>query len=141
MGKIITFYSYKGGVGRSMSVANVGVLLSQWGYNVLLVDFDLEAPSLHTFFRPFIDLACVKERDGVVDFLDTIESREDLPSLSGYIDIQLPRNPGSLSLWSAGKQDKSYFKKLQGLNFRDIYSSKNGGKILENLRNDYMTLC
>jgi cellulose biosynthesis protein BcsQ len=136
MGKIITFYSYKGGVGRSMTVANVGVLLSQWGYNVLLVDFDLEAPGLHTFFRPFIDLACVKERDGVVDFLDTIESREDMPSLSGYIDIELPRNPGSLSLWSAGKQDKSYFKKLQGLNFRDIYSSKNGGKILENLRNN-----
>ncbi|MFN9915042.1 MAG: MinD/ParA family protein, partial [Pirellulaceae bacterium] len=119
-----------------MTVANVGVLLSQWGYNILLIDFDLEAPGLHTFFRPFIDLECVKQRDGVVDFLDVIESIEDLPNLSGLIDIELPRNPGSLSLWSAGKQDKSYFKKLQGLNFRDIYSAKDGGRVLENVRND-----
>ena len=46
MGEIVTFYSYKGGVGRSMALANVATLLSQWGYRILMVDWDLEAPGL-----------------------------------------------------------------------------------------------
>jgi hypothetical protein len=49
-GQIITFYSYKGGVGRSMAVANVAVLLAQRGHRVLAVDFDLDAPGLHRYF-------------------------------------------------------------------------------------------
>jgi cellulose biosynthesis protein BcsQ len=37
-GKIITFYSYKGGTGRTM--ANVGRILASNGYDVLLIDWD-----------------------------------------------------------------------------------------------------
>jgi CobQ/CobB/MinD/ParA family nucleotide binding protein len=48
----ISFYSYKGGVGRSLTLANLGVYLSQFGATVVMVDFDLEAPGLHYKFRP-----------------------------------------------------------------------------------------
>lgn len=48
--KIITFYSYKGGVGRSMALANVAWLLAK-KYNVLVIDWDLEAPGIHKFFN------------------------------------------------------------------------------------------
>ena len=50
MSQIITFYSYKGGVGRSMALANVATLLSKWGKRVLMIDWDLEAPGLENFF-------------------------------------------------------------------------------------------
>jgi cellulose biosynthesis protein BcsQ len=46
---IVTFYSFKGGVGRTMSLVNVGVALAAKGRRVLLVDFDLEAPGIPTF--------------------------------------------------------------------------------------------
>jgi MinD-like ATPase involved in chromosome partitioning or flagellar assembly len=54
--EIITFYSYKGGTGRSMALANVACLLAQRtlresGGSILAVDWDLEAPGLHRFFR------------------------------------------------------------------------------------------
>lgn len=39
----------KGGVGKSLVVSNMGVLLSKTGARVLLVDVDLGAPNLHTF--------------------------------------------------------------------------------------------
>ena len=39
-GQVISFYSYKGGVGRSMALANVATLLAQRGKNVLVLDFD-----------------------------------------------------------------------------------------------------
>lgn len=46
---IVTFYSYKGGVGRSMALVNVGEILADWGYRVLLCDWDLEAPGLERY--------------------------------------------------------------------------------------------
>ena len=43
---VITFYSYKGGVGRTMLAANMGVALAQTG-KTLIWDLDAEAPGLH----------------------------------------------------------------------------------------------
>ena len=45
----VTFYSYKGGVGRTMALANVAAILAKQGRRVLLIDFDLEAPGLDAF--------------------------------------------------------------------------------------------
>jgi hypothetical protein len=53
--RIAAFYSYKGGVGRSLALANTGVALAARGYKVLLVDLDLEAPGLHDI-HPFRDV-------------------------------------------------------------------------------------
>ena len=38
LGTTITFYSYKGGVGRSMALANVAAVLALEGKRVLVVD-------------------------------------------------------------------------------------------------------
>jgi eukaryotic-like serine/threonine-protein kinase len=54
-GEIITFYSYKGGTGRTMALANVACLLAERvgiQQPVLVVDWDLEAPGLHRFLPP-----------------------------------------------------------------------------------------
>ena len=42
--RFVTFYSYKGGVGRTSALVNVAVLRAMQGNNVLILDFDLEAP-------------------------------------------------------------------------------------------------
>jgi MinD-like ATPase involved in chromosome partitioning or flagellar assembly len=43
--KIVTFYSYKGGVGRSMALANAAAqLANKHGLRVIVIDWDLEAP-------------------------------------------------------------------------------------------------
>ena len=47
---IYTFYSYKGGVGRSMALANVAECFYLQGLKVLMIDWDLEAPGLEAFF-------------------------------------------------------------------------------------------
>jgi cellulose biosynthesis protein BcsQ len=54
-GTVVTFYSYKGGTGRTMALANTACALA-WALptqeHVLMVDWDLEAPGLHRFFPP-----------------------------------------------------------------------------------------
>ncbi|MEZ5583078.1 MAG: pentapeptide repeat-containing protein [Candidatus Competibacteraceae bacterium] len=43
---ITTFYSFKGGVGRTLLLANVGAALAKLGRKVLLWDLDVEAPGM-----------------------------------------------------------------------------------------------
>lgn len=55
-GEIITFYSYKGGTGRTMALANTACLLARRQASdkgVLMVDWDLEAPGLHHYFKDY----------------------------------------------------------------------------------------
>lgn len=49
---IYTFYSYKGGVGRSMALANIAECFCEKHLRVLMVDWDLEAPGLEVYFLP-----------------------------------------------------------------------------------------
>ena len=46
----ITFYSYKGGTGRALALANGARDLARLGLKVVAIDFDLEAPGLHYKF-------------------------------------------------------------------------------------------
>lgn len=43
----ITFYSYKGGTGRSLLTTQLAACLAWFGKSVCLLDFDFEAPGLH----------------------------------------------------------------------------------------------
>lgn len=66
-GRIVTFYSYKGGTGRSMALANFAWILAANGKKVLVMDWDLEAPGLHRYFRPFLTDPELVETDGLID--------------------------------------------------------------------------
>lgn len=54
-GQVVTFYSYKGGTGRTMALANTAWILAANGQRVLVADWDLESPGLHRFYAPFLD--------------------------------------------------------------------------------------
>jgi Mrp family chromosome partitioning ATPase/tetratricopeptide (TPR) repeat protein len=45
---VVSFYSFKGGVGRTVALLNAAWQLAQRGSTVALLDLDLEAPGLHT---------------------------------------------------------------------------------------------
>jgi hypothetical protein len=68
-GKIVTFYSYKGGTGRSMALANVAWLLASSRKRVLTIDWDLEAPGLHRYFEPFLANKTLQQSTRVIDFV------------------------------------------------------------------------
>ena len=47
--KIWAFGGGKGGVGKSFVAGNLGILLAQNGYNVILADLDLGGANMHTW--------------------------------------------------------------------------------------------
>lgn len=99
-GKIVTFYSFKGGVGRTMAVANLAFLAALNGRRVLLMDWDLEAPGLAYYFRGMRDAADILAIDstpGVLDILcqwgadlDKAESEEEIDSLQQRMESGEP---------------------------------------------------
>ena len=65
--KTVSFFSFKGGVGRTLAMLNTAYLLARKKYFVLMVDMDIHAPglSLMTEFMPSDSLPKI----GVIDFL------------------------------------------------------------------------
>jgi tetratricopeptide (TPR) repeat protein len=92
---IYTFYSYKGGVGRSMALANVAQWLCSQGIRVVMVDWDLEAPGLENFFFAAEDeLEMSRSQIGVIDMLESY--RRQFPHLSLSPDLRPPLEPSDL---------------------------------------------
>ncbi|GHF98292.1 MULTISPECIES: CATRA system-associated protein [Amycolatopsis] len=115
-GTVVTFYSYKGGVGRSFTLANVAVLLARWGYRVLTIDWDLEAPGLHHYYGPLMSKA---PKGGVIDLAADFLTGAAEPRQHA-IRLALPEQ-GTVSLLAAGKQDVSYTGRVQDIDWEDLY--------------------
>ena len=133
-GTIFTFYSYKGGVGRTFALANIGALLSLWGYKTLCVDWDLEAPGLHLYFQQWIN---GKERRGLIEMIqDHADGKK--PHWRDYVTkVNVPDAKQPLLLMTAGLQDTSYVQRMQELNWANLYENFNLGSFLEEMREDW----
>ncbi|KFU75955.1 CobQ/CobB/MinD/ParA nucleotide binding domain-containing protein [Amycolatopsis lurida] len=124
-GTVVTFYSYKGGVGRSFTLANIAVLLARWGNRVLCLDWDLEAPGLDTYFRPMMS---APPSGGVVDLIDDFREGRLRPGahttrLTGKV---------RLDVITAGRADDAYVRRVQDLDWEALYEQGFG---------DYLELC
>jgi Mrp family chromosome partitioning ATPase len=140
--RVITFYSYKGGVGRTMALANVAYRLAhRHDLRVIAVDWDLEAPGLPRFFG--ITALELAQKPGVLDFLiawrDGVLEKFGLPpdAPGGLIPVvRAPHKPasGSLAILSAGRQDGQYDRRLASFDWREFYRDQSGGIAIERLR-------
>ncbi|MFL6256558.1 MAG: KGGVGR-motif variant AAA ATPase [Pyrinomonadaceae bacterium] len=141
MGTIYTFYSYKGGVGRSMALANVAALLSKWGQRVLAIDWDIEAPGLEKYFQndPSKLAASREERPGVVDIAfefargHKLDWRECLLQAYPFTDTVVP-----VSILSAGQDTPEYVERAQSLNWRALVDEMGFGAHLEQMREEWL---
>ena len=73
---IFTFYSFKGGVGRSVALLNAAYCLVGRGRNVLILDMDLEAPGIGRFLRDNQELAREPQKD-VIDLMSAVIAAPD----------------------------------------------------------------
>jgi cellulose biosynthesis protein BcsQ len=139
-GIVYTFYSYKGGVGRTMALANVAVLLARRNFSVLVIDWDLEAPGLERFFlqlKPDVP-SLRSSTPGVVDLLNARKTGEELNWRNCVIDIPSVNSSGRLSLITSGRSDETYSATLHSLDFPELFDKYSAGEYLEGLRNEWL---
>src|SRR6185437_15780690 len=163
-GQIITFYSFKGGTGRTMALANVAWILAANGKRVLIADWDLESPGLHRFFQPFMD-SRVSDRPCIVDLvrryawamadaeidpeaLHQVEPTRQaaLPAISAIIDEHIGRLDGYVIplSWQFPDDGALHFLfpgKQNNGDYQATLSSLNWDNFYENLYGDrFMTV-
>ena len=116
---IISFFSFKGGVGRTSTLVAIALTLARQGHRVAMIDLDLEAPGLATIFSP-----SNSNHYGVIDYLLEKKVQEKdykLPSLQQIIEQILLGDEGKiLKLLSAGTVDENYLEKLARLDFQNL---------------------
>ena len=151
-GRIITFYSYKGGTGRSMALANVAWILASNGKKVLVLDWDLEAPGLHRYLAPFLRDKDLTASDGLIDFVIKFATAAAKPSeelsekersdeswflpyanilrYATSIDWKFDHG-GTIDFIPAGRQGPSYSTRVNSFNWQFFYDRLGGGILLE----------
>ncbi|MEO8383029.1 MAG: ParA family protein [Acidobacteriota bacterium] len=129
----VAFYSYKGGVGRSLLVANTAQFLALCGRKVAVLDLDLEAPGLHQKLgNPQVfQRAADGSLEGAVDELLRIleGSGKDCSIRERAVEVDLPPGTtGSLTLIPAGPApSQRYWEALEQLNTTLRSARRNGG--------------
>jgi MinD-like ATPase involved in chromosome partitioning or flagellar assembly len=128
----ITFYSFKGGVGRTMALVNVAAELAKRGRKVLLVDFDLEAPGLETFnhLRP------PQRHPGIVEYVTEYMHTKCAPDVRSYIYSagSLGEKGGQIWVMPAGRRDTEYQSALAKINWLELYREHDGFLLLEDTK-------
>lgn len=149
-GEIITFYSYKGGTGRSMALANVAWILASNGKRVLVVDWDLEAPGVHRYFSPFLLDKELIATEGVIDIvtkysLAALTPPEGKDPKDWYVPHAnilryatslnwLFPDKGRIDFIPAGQQGTSYSSRVNSFNWQEFYSRFGGWAFLEEVK-------
>jgi cellulose biosynthesis protein BcsQ/type II secretory pathway pseudopilin PulG len=146
-GQIITFYSYKGGTGRTMALANIGCLLASQLSNqdkILMIDWDLEAPGLHQYFKDRIFHSAYsssgeteRKAPGLIELLLQLnELTPDTPPQSGLDeeryaekalskisidDYVLQTHEPNLFLMKAGSFEEGYADRTSTFDWEGLY--------------------
>jgi cellulose biosynthesis protein BcsQ len=129
--RVITFYSYKGGVGRTMALVAVGAQLARWGRRVLLIDFDLEAPGLD----PYCVDGTATHPGGVLDLLtgDAVDWRRLVRPAHNRPELE-----GRLHVLSAGDTaSPSFSRRLQAFDWPRQFREHDLGRRLLAWRDEW----
>src|SRR6266480_5126156 len=114
MSKCIAFHSYKGGTGKTTIASNFAALLAKKGYNVFLLDLDVYAPSMQSYFKN-------EPKKWMNDYLYSNAELDDIlldltPTISEKnYDGAKNKNHGNGKLWVAfSNSKKEEIYKLEG---------------------------
>jgi len=138
--KVIAFYSFKGGVGRSLAAANFAVYLGRLGLKIVIIDLNLEAPSL----VEKLHLDMNHDQKGVLSYLLSFRKSSSPESVESYlvpVAIKGERISYETTIWlmPAGYWPSSkYQQELSELDWNAVITTKKSenpvGALLDQIR-------
>ncbi|HEU4558674.1 MAG TPA: AAA family ATPase, partial [Longimicrobium sp.] len=137
-GVVCTFYSYKGGVGRTMALANVAAELARLGNRVLVLDWDLEAPGIEKYFED-ANLGQTRFPDGP-GILELIYACVEDVALDWKECVihATPFPAAQVDIIRSGERGNGYVGRLQAVNWSTLFEEHEFGLYLERLRCEWV---
>jgi cellulose biosynthesis protein BcsQ/tetratricopeptide (TPR) repeat protein len=148
----VTFYSFKGGVGRSMALINTACILAGTrGFRVLVLDLDLEAPGLSYLNTEPSDAPLSSERPATPAHLGFVDLITDAKVQGEKADlfcmepadlaekytrrVRIPDSnsefkDGELRIMPAGLLDGGYTRRLDALGLNGLYRAGIGEPLM-----------
>ncbi len=126
---VLSFYSFKGGVGRTTALVSLAIQLARSGKKVAVIDLDLEAPGLSSLL-PGADGQVAEY--GVVDYLleCCILGSKGSMDIADYYhlvdDPMLVADGPPITVVPAGKLDHNYLEKLARIDYEALYAPMPG---------------
>jgi cellulose biosynthesis protein BcsQ len=121
--QVISFYSYKGGVGRTIALIETAYNLADAGKRVLLLDLDVEAPSLHNIFYDKVNDEINGVKYGIIEYLyrKVVQGSEDARINDIFCSLQLKNVSGEIFVMPALKfMNKDYVYQIERLQTQQI---------------------
>lgn len=123
---IVSFFSFKGGVGRTTTLVATALTLARHGHRVAVVDLDLESPGISTFFLPDTE----ESPPGMIDYLLEKNIQGKNWKLKDHLEVvNEPKLLGDeeniLPILSAGNVDNNYLEKLARLDCQNLLNVNN----------------
>jgi cellulose biosynthesis protein BcsQ len=150
-GEIITFYSFKGGTGRSMALANCAWILASNGNRVLVLDWDLESPGLRRYFHPFLVDKSLQTSRGVIDLVwdfcaaamevnhdgdpDWVAAKAEVERYAVSLVWEFAGD-GTIDFVPAGRLNGSYAGRVSSIDWDTLYTRQGGGEFFAQLRDN-----
>ena len=161
---VVTFYSFKGGLGRTLALLNVAYELASADKDVLVVDFDLEAPGIRADswsrrgFEYRVDQIDTG-RPGVVEYVGEYLRTMRVPDVERFIFDAAPQGSkythiemvspdgkrevtgdvegppgGRIAVLPSGILDDTYGRRLHEIDWNDLYERRDGYVMFEDTR-------
>lgn len=123
---IIVFYSFKGGLGRSTTLASFAIQRARTGERVCVVDFDLDSPGIGRLLSA--DEKGHTSPWGVVDYL-LERAQGDVPLSDYHHMCARIAGPGEIIVFPAGTLDAGYADKLARVDLEEPPSANASGLV------------
>jgi cellulose biosynthesis protein BcsQ/energy-coupling factor transporter ATP-binding protein EcfA2 len=130
--KVIAGYSFKGGMGRSTTLAYLAYFYYLLGKKIVVLDCDFEAPGIASIF---FDKNQREKKAGILDYIIDLNI-DDNPKLNDYfLQSKVSDNSGNLFVFPSGidYDTKNYINKISKIDFNSNLYTDSFNKLLQKI--------
>lgn len=130
--KVIAGYSFKGGMGRSTTLAYLSYFYYLLGKKIVVLDCDFEAPGIASIF---FNKNKREQRAGILDYIIDLNIDEN-PKLDNYfLQTEVSDNSGNLFVFPSGIDfdTKNYINKISKIDFNGNGYTDSFNKLLQKI--------
>lgn len=129
---VIAGYSFKGGMGRSSTLAYLAYLYYLIGKKIVVLDCDFEAPGIASMF---FERENRESKAGILDYLIDLNLENELKLDDYFIQNKVSNNSGNLYLFPSGidYDIENYINKISKIDFNSQSYINNFNKLLSHI--------
>lgn len=129
---LVAGYSFKGGMGRSSTLAYLAYLYYLTGKKIVVLDFDFEAPGIASLF---FNKSERESKAGILDYFIDLNLEEELKLDDYFLQFEVSDKSGNLYLFPSGidYDIENYINKISKIDFNSDSYRQGLNKLLNNI--------